>query len=191
MIYFIIGKLIFKGDNFFILESSNFAFKILTTKGVLEKINFSDNLIKVFTFFYFKENTFVLYGFLDEVTLKLFEMLINVQGIGPKTALNILEADSMNDLIYAIVKKEPDLLAKISGVGKKTAERVVLELHNKLNLSFKDVEADKLNLKFELEEILINLGYQKREIKNALTKIDLTNLTLNQALKKVLTLLMR
>ncbi len=188
MIYSLEGEVLFKEKNFLLLKLNNITFKIYCPAEDLKKINNLNQKIKIFTFFYFKENFIEIYGFLNETSLKIFEMLINVSGIGPKTALNILNTESVDDLILAIIEQKPDILIKISGIGKKTAERVILELHNKLNLPIKE-KVSNLDLKLELEEILYNLGYNKNLIKEKLKNLNLNNLKLEEALKQALKLL--
>lgn len=188
MIYSLEGELVFKEKNFLLLNLNGINFKIYCTNEDFKKLPNLKERVKIFTFFYLKENLIEIYGFLNETSLKIFEMLINVSGIGPKTALNILNTESVDDLILAIVEQKSDLLVKISGIGKKTAERVILELHNKLNLPLKE-KSRNLDLKIELEEILYNLGYNKNLIREKLKNLNLTNLKLEEALKQALKLL--
>jgi Holliday junction DNA helicase RuvA len=124
-----------------------------------------------------------LYGFLDRQELEFFEMLINVSGIGPKGALSILSVASIETLKKAIGTGDTIYLTKISGIGKKTAEKIVIELRDKI-----EVDKTGTSLQGELDalEALKSLGYSQNEAREALKKISPltdTNTKIREALK--------
>lgn len=119
---------------------------------------------------YVREDTLALYGFLSEEELTMFEALISVSGIGPKAALGILSIADLDTIRAAIVNKDPSLLTQVSGVGKKTAERVIVELQNKVSAptgaGTRATSADA-----EALEALISLGYKVAEARDALKAV--------------------
>mgnify|MGYP001125021500 CR=1 FL=1 len=172
MIYNIVGKVTERGEDFFILEILGIGLKIFSNTRTLNNLPASANKVKVFTFLYIREDSFELYGFLKEEELRLFEMLNSVAGIGPKTALSILDIDSIENIMAAIIEKRSELLTRGSGIGRKTAERIILELHNKIKLPKASSLTKVMDLNNEIEEILISLGYRRAEIRQALTNLN-------------------
>jgi len=172
VIYNIVGKVTERGEDFFILEILGIGLKIFSNTRTLNNLPASANKVKVFTFLYIREDSFELYGFLKEEELRLFEMLNSVAGIGPKTALSILDIDSIENIMAAIIEKRSELLTRGSGIGRKTAERIILELHNKIKLPKASSLTKVMDLNNEIEEILISLGYRRAEIRQALTNLN-------------------
>jgi len=170
MLHLLRGIVISKGDDFFILETGNFAFKVFTHERTLQNLP-SSGKVKLFCYLYVRDDHIELYGFLDERELKLFEMLDAVIGIGPKTALGILGVDTVERIIAAIIERRTDFLTRMSGVGKKTAERVILELQNKLHLPKTEKITKTMDIDVDIEEALVKLGYMRQEVKDALSKL--------------------
>lgn len=122
---------------------------------------------KLFISMVVKEDALDLFGFCDELTLKLFEMFRSVSGVGPKTALALTGVDSVERLTAAILEKRADLILRTPGIGKKTAERVILELHSRLELGDAGTIASGMILETEVEEALVGLGYSRGEARRA------------------------
>ena len=188
MIYSLTGKLVSKHENFFIIETSGIAFKIFSSAGVLANLPTLGNQFKIFTHLYVREDALELYGFLNEQELGLFEKLNSVTGIGPKSALGILGIGKIDQLIAAINEGRTELLTRASGVGRKTAERIVLELKGKLSLTASPQALSLMESDVELEETLMSLGYNRVQAKTAISNIDpkITNFKdrLKEALRK-------
>ncbi len=125
----------------------------------------------LWTYLAVRENALDLYGFLDKETLDIFELLITVSGIGPKTALNILNVASPQMLRQAVASSDTSYLTKVSGIGKKNAEKIVLELKNKLKTTKEDVNID-MRSEGDVLEALISLGYSERDARGALKRVD-------------------
>jgi len=190
VIYNIVGKVVERGDNFFILEVLGIGFKIFSNNRTLNKLPSLSAKVKVFTFLYLREDCFELYGFLKEEELRLFEMLNAVAGVGPKTALSILDADSIENIMAAIIERRAEFLMRSSGIGRKTAERIILELHNKIKLPQASSLTKAIDLNTEVEEILISLGYKRAEIRKALASLKIEpNQKLEERLRLVLKIL--
>ena len=171
MIGSIKGKIILKTDKFLIVETGGVGYKVSVSPDVLSKAKKLSDEISLWTHTHVREDILDLYGFLDREELEFFEMLINISGIGPKGALSILGIASIETLRKAISTGDTAYLTKISGIGRKTAEKIVLELRDKLGavepgegtLGIKD-DADVL-------EALRSLGYQSAEAREALKRI--------------------
>jgi Holliday junction DNA helicase RuvA len=127
-----------------------------------------------------------LYGFKDRQELEFFEMLINVSGIGPKGALTILGITSIETLKKAIGTSDTSYLTKISGIGKKTAEKIVIELRDKVASEMSEKEGGSLQGELDALEALKSLGYSQNEARDALKKVSSdadTNTKIREALK--------
>jgi len=176
------GKIIFKNDKFVIVETGGLGYKISVSPDTLSKIA-QESEIFIWTHLHVREDALDLYGFLEHPELEFFEMLINVSGIGPKSALIILSIASTQTLKKAISTGDISYLTKISGIGKKTAEKIVIELRDKVGEDKSDI-----SLKGELDalEALKSLGYSGHEAREALKKASATsgtNAKVREALK--------
>ncbi len=188
MIYSVSGKLVLKREAFAVLEMGGIAFKIYTSAGVLAHLPETGADVKLYTYLHVREDALELYGFEDPKALDLFERLNGISGIGPKSALGILGVAKVDQLVAAINEGRTELLTRASGVGKKTAERVILELKGKLTLLSAPQTLSLMESDLDLEETLISLGYSKAQAKAAISKIDpkITNFKdrLKEAFKK-------
>ncbi|MEK7194558.1 MAG: Holliday junction branch migration protein RuvA [Patescibacteria group bacterium] len=117
-----------------------------------------------------RENALDLYGFLDKETLDVFELLISISGIGPKTALGILNVATPSMLRKAVANDDTSYLTKVSGIGKKNAQKIVLELRDKLTTTMED-KSDNLRSEGDVMEALVSLGYNERDVREVLKKI--------------------
>lgn len=135
-----------------------------------------------------REDQLALYGFLSEEELQMFELLISISGIGPKVALSILSIADPKTIRTAIVNKDPSILTRVSGVGKKTAERVIIELQNKVDAIGIDDQATAL-VGQDAIEALVSLGYSVTQAREALKQVpaDITDVStrIRQALKNL------
>ena len=124
-----------------------------------------------------------LYGFSTEPELDLFEQLISVSGVGPKSALSIMDISDLQGLIAAIQEGRPDLLTQASGIGRKTAERIILDLRNKVATTGANASVRRMDADSDLIETLVNLGYRREQAKVALEKVDKETSGLEDRLK--------
>ena len=184
------GQLVAKKNGFLILETAGIAFKVLVSPRALQSLPQNGSQIKVFCSLFSRESApFDLFGFLTEQELYLFERLNTVNGVGPKTAMSVLSVAPIDQLAAAINAGKIDLLTKASGIGKKTAERLVLDLKGKLEMSGGVAEAQTLQLMesdTELEETLVGFGYTKQQAKSAVGKIDLSIIGFKERLREAL-----
>lgn len=180
MISYIKGKILEKGNSYIILENGGIGYKVFVTPEALDsKIG---DIVDFYIYHKVSEDGQSLFGLPNFSTLQFFELLITVSGVGPKVALAILSAAHADSIKQAIANQDSAIFTRISGVGLKTAEKIILELKNK-------VVSDRLqSVNSDVFEALVALGYNQREIREVLKKVDV-NLPSNQQLKEVLKLL--
>lgn len=167
MLYTVSGTLTEKQEMFAVIEVHGIGLKVFLGKEALRRMPAVGVAVKCFTSLRANDEGFTLYGFLSEPALKLFELLTTVPGVGPKSALSLLDLDVTENLTAAILEKKVDLLTRAPGIGKKTAERIVIELQNKLELAHAPGIAARMDVAVEVEEALVGLGYQQGEAKRA------------------------
>ena len=150
---------------------------------------------KLYTYCYIKEDVFDIYGFYDENERRSFELLISVSGVGPKAAISILSSTTAESLAMAIVSENDKVLTSAPGVGKRIAQRVILELKDKISKEIPAVSksggkpaggAMPGNKLTDAAAALAVLGYTPAEITNAMRKIDVEALTVEEIIKEVL-----
>ena len=132
----------------------------------------SAGTVKLFSYMNVRENGIELYGFSSEEELSYFEMLISVSGVGPKSALAILDVAPIKELSAAIKEGRPDLLTRASGIGRKTAERVIIELRTKVQSVHSGIVVEQMETDADLVEALSNLGYRREDARAAVAKVD-------------------
>jgi Holliday junction DNA helicase RuvA len=161
MISFIRGKLVQKERDYIIVDVHGIGYRI----SVPPTSNLSESdEIEVYTHLHVKENAFELYGFFSLEEEELFERLIGVSGVGPKTAMNILSKASVSELKTAIDREDIDIMMNVSGIGKKTAQRLILELKGKLG---EEIEATEMR---DAVSALTSLGYRPTDARGATRK---------------------
>lgn len=189
MIYTLSGTLQDKRDGFVLIDVQGVGYRVFMPRSILEKMPQIGEAVRVFCFMNVKEDGMELYGFLNEKERTCFEMLTSVSGVGPKTAMRILDIAPIAELAAAVQGGKADLLTKASGVGRKTAERVVVELKGKMGEWFDKDVASYLGSNIDIVEALANLGYHRMAIRDALQHIDPELSTLEDRLRAALKLL--
>lgn len=185
MIYSLAGKLIVKKSDWAVVETSGAGFKVLISERASRALPKTGSRVKLFCHLHSSENDICLYGFLSEEDLKIFELLTSINGIGPKAALKVLGVMKPEQLLAAIKSGRSDLLIKAAGVGSKKANRIILELKDKISKAIKLKPGDDAELEsdLKLEGVLKSLGYRKEEIKNALRSMPAKAKTIEEKLK--------
>lgn len=187
MIGSIRGKIILKKEKWLIIETAGVGYKINVSPDTVSKSKKVGEEAILWIHTHVREDALDLYGFLEHSELEFFEMLISVSGIGPKGALTILGVTSIETLRKAIGTGDISYLTKISGIGKKTAEKILIELRDKVGDKMK-AEQGGNSLQGELDalEALKSLGFSQSEAREALKKVDPesnTNTKIKEALK--------
>lgn len=157
-------------ENSVVVETGGVGFRILAPYSVLERISVGDE-VKLHTHFSVREDAMQLFGFLREEELELFRLLLGVSGIGPKGALGVLSALTADELRFAVLSGDAAAIAKAPGIGRKTAQKVILELKDKLDLgeafeakaSHAEEAAGKSSAQKEAVLALSALGYSAQE----------------------------
>jgi len=168
MIASLTGKIESNTDKYVILDINGIGYKVYISGNTFKNLPKKGEKIKLYTHLYVRENIMELYGFLNPKELEIFELLISIPGIGPKGALNILTVVSIETLKRAIANEESAVLTKVSGIGRKIAEKIVLELKNKVGDEF---VGKSLNEDTETIDALISLGYKVQEAREAVKKL--------------------
>lgn len=172
MLYSVAGKLALKSDHFAVVAAGGFGIKLFASKETLKALPAAGTDVKLFTHLYVREDALDLYGFFSPEELDFFEMLISVSGVGPKSALSIMDIAPLAELSAAIKEGRPDLLTRASGIGRKTAERVIVELRGKVASTRSGLVIEKMEGDADIVEALTGLGYRREEARTALAKVD-------------------
>ncbi len=173
MIAYLKGKILNKEQTYIILLVNDIGYKIFADEGLLSGWK-EGGTVSLYIYNYVREDTLALYGFDTLSDLKMFELLLGVSGIGPKSALAVFSVASATDIATAIVNGDPSLLMRVSGIGKKTAERVVLELRNRISKTSIKGEQSGQPQSAGADEIdaLMSLGYSLSQAREALRQVD-------------------
>ena len=170
MIGYLSGTITHKDLEKLIVDVGGVGYEVAVTQRTLNRAKI-DEPIELFIHTYVREDIIALYGFTDAESLEIFRYLISVSGVGPKTALDVLSSASVDEIKDAVAKAQTDIFSAISGIGKKTAGRIILDLQAKLG-AVKELDFKGEPKKEEALQALINLGYKKSEALAALKNVD-------------------
>ena len=173
MIAYLRGKVINKRNNYLILNVHDVGYKIFISSKKYDEVVIGNDL-ELYIYQQVGEQILALYGLNSCDELSFFELLISVSGIGPKTALGVFNIGSIREIQSSILEGDASLICQAPGIGKKTAERLILELRNKVGaLTISDGQLDSYqNLAGEELDALISLGYNMLEAREALKNIN-------------------
>lgn len=187
MYSYIKGVLAELEEDAIVVETGGIGYHIYTTGQTFSRLPSLGDEVKIYTYLYIREDAMLLYGFCSKDELRVFKLLLGVSGIGPKGALAILSVMTTDDLRFAVLGDDAKTIAKAPGVGVKTAQRLILELRDKL--SIEDAFEEKLSqtedtardrakgAKNEAVQALVALGYSSSEALKALGGIEITEET--------------
>ena len=173
MIASITGTIQAKGNRFLIVENGGLGYQVFVTPAVLSTAKTGD-AITLFTYHHVSDLAQDLYGFLSTNDVAFYELLLSISNVGPKTALNVMSVGTIDELKTAIQHGDPTLLTKVSGVGRKTAERIVLELKEKVDEAADSEGGEALREDAEVLDALVALGYVRSEARQAVRQIPKT-----------------
>lgn len=178
MFAYIKGTVMLVLDDYAVVENNGIGYMIFMPSRDLDALRDKKDVL-VYTYYYVREDNISLYGFLDKESLNIFKLLLGVSGVGPKAALSILSCTTPSEFILSVVTKDDKTLSKAQGIGKKLAQRIILELKDK----FKDYEItnekeedrsefiDK-DVSKEAIAALLTLGYTKQEAIQAVKRVE-------------------
>jgi len=179
-----------------VIDHNGMGFLIYVPERIFSEVHVNGAPVRIYTYFQVSENAMALYGFLSREERSLFELLITVNGVGPKAGVSILGTLSPDDLRYAILSDDEKSISKAPGVGAKTAKRIILDLKDKIDMSFISggtttgndlsdpaalLEGDVFN---EALMALIALGYSRSDAYKALGKLDVAAYDSTESLLK-------
>ena len=198
MYAYIKGTLEEKTTDSIVVETAGIGYKIYVSEHTMQKLGEIGEKVKIYTHYHVREDNISLYGFLSNEELKMFELLLQVSGIGAKTAITMLSNITPSKFALAIISNDLKTLTKIPGIGNKSAQRMVLELKDKLKTQTA-IEAteetqeqpDNNESISEAGQALQILGYNKGEITKVFDKIDTHNLSTEELIKEALKRLAR
>lgn len=183
MYSYIKGTLEETGEDYIVIEAGGIGYQIYTTGQTFQYLPSQGAELKVYTYLHVREDAMILFGFLTKDDLSVFKLLLGVSGIGPKGALAILSVMTTDDLRFAVLGDDAKAIARAPGVGAKTAQRLILELKDKLSLE--DAFEQKLaknedmvqnktgGAKNEAVQALVALGYSSSEALKALQGVEI------------------
>ncbi|WP_346866701.1 MULTISPECIES: Holliday junction branch migration protein RuvA [unclassified Clostridium] len=191
-------KGIFKSieKEYIVIECGNIGYKIFTSGSTISNMPAIDQQIKIYTHQIVREDFIGLYGFLTKDEISMFNLLISINGVGPKAALSLMSIANVSTLKYAIITDDDKLITKAPGIGKKTAQRIILELKDKITVggsmpkgtTISDIDIDNEKLS-EAVGALIALGYSDKEAEKAIEKANRSN-SVEDIIKECLKILM-
>lgn len=189
MIASLAGILVSRGEKTVIIEVAGIGYRVFLSADSMAKLPQIGESFKLHTYQHVREDALELYGFLHPSEQQLFELLIGISGIGPKSALSIIGVGGIDQLRRAIAAGDISYLSKVSGIGKKTAEKIVLELREKM--AGRGIVSDHPALRDEADALdaLMSLGYSRDEARSALAAVRDESLPIEKrvsaALKKL------
>lgn len=192
MISFLKGNLESKNIDYIIIEVGGIGYKVYMSSNSINKLGEVGSTIKVHTYMRVREDDISLYGFCSNEELRMFEQLISVSGVGAKSAISILSNISPSSFALAIITGDINTLKKLPGIGAKSAQRMVLELKDKMKTQ-EAIEIEDINVGLienqgndkarDAIEALQVLGYARKDIEIVLSKIDVKNLSVEEIIK--------
>lgn len=191
MIALVIGKLEAKKGRYVVINAGGIGFRIFVSAETLSKMPKVGQTACLHTHLYLRQDALELYGFLTEEELTFFEMLNAVSGVGPKAAMGILGVAAPGKIKEAIAEGDETLLTRVSGVGRKTASKILLELKEKVREELRYVGRIANVADSEVREALEALGYGERQVRDVLKRIPDSVKKVEERLREALRLLGR
>ena len=201
MIAYVKGELIQKQIGYVVIDVGGLGYKIFMSEPSIEEIGSIGDEVKVHTYYRVSEDDISLFGFNTQEELRMFELLISVSGIGAKTAIAMLACIEPSQFAIAVISDDIDTLKKIPGVGPKSAQRIVLELKDKMKKEQQISELTNATLeqKSKIKKVIVAdsktqeaidalqvLGYTKKDVEKALEQINTAELKVEDIIKKAL-----
>jgi Holliday junction DNA helicase RuvA len=158
-----------------VLDVNGIGYEVNIPVSTFEKLPELGKHARLLTHLHVREDILSLYGFWDDEDRKLFQMLISISGVGPRVGIAVLSGVSADEFVKAVANENVSILTKVPGIGKKTAQRLIMELKDKLTdgveMSHVPAPADKLNVVDEAVSALVSLGYRKFEAQKIVEKV--------------------
>lgn len=195
MFSYIKGSLEVKTTGYVVIDINGLGYKIFMSDTAINKLGEIGQIVKVHTYVKVREDDISIYGFNTNEELRMFELLLSVSGIGAKSAITILSNISPSSFALAVITNNVGEIKKLPGIGPKTAQRIILELKDKLKteesidedatLELKDAIKDDNKVQEAIAALQV-LGYSQREIENAIKNVDKDSLSVEDIIRKAL-----
>lgn len=193
---YIRGKLEYKHNEYIVVEANGVGYKIYTSLSTIQDVGSAGDEVKIYTHLHVREDIMSLYGFMTQEELGMFELLLGVSGVGPKAAISVISSMSVSKFGLSVITDDYKSLTKAPGIGNKTAQRIVLELKDKINktdlvASFNEEDeaiiASKDNSRVsEAISALVVLGYTAYEAGKAVAAVYSDDMELEAIIKNAL-----
>ena len=197
MFAYIKGSLEIKFKNYVVIDVGGLGYKIFMSETAINELGEIGENVKVFTYYRVREDDISIFGFRTQEELRMFELLLSVSGVGAKSALAMLSCIEPSDFAIAVISNNVKLLTQIPGIGTKSAQRIILELKDKLKADQNEEQIEQSKLKSakvnenvqEAISGLMVLGYSRKDIEKAFEHLTVETLSVEDLIKKGLILL--
>ena len=204
MLAYIKGELASKQIGYVVIDVGGLGYKVFMSEFAIDNIGNIGDIVKVHTYYRVMEDDISIFGFNTKEELRMFELLISVSGVGAKTAVAMLGSIEPSEFAIAVITEDINTLKQIPGIGPKSAQRIVLELKDKIKKEqqIAELELATKGTKSKIKEVIIEdnkiseattalqvLGYTKPDIDKALQQIDTIEITLEEIIKQALKIL--
>lgn len=190
MFEFLIGDIVNINEDYIVLQNNGIGYKVFTSSNSIMKTQIGKKNQMLYTQLHVREDGLFLFGFTTEEEMEMFRLLLLVSKIGPKIGTGILSSLTPVQIKIAIINKDIEALCKAPGVGKKTAERIILELKDRIDINIskdeKGVDVVSNNGYNEAIEALMTLGYTRFEIEKSMRTIEIDNMEIEDIIRVVL-----
>ncbi len=192
MFAYLKGILEVKTKGYIVIDVGGVGYKVFMSETAVEQLGEIGESVKVYTYLRVREDDMSLYGFNTNEELRMFELLLSVSGIGAKSAITILSNITPSSFALAVIADDVNKIKSLPGIGAKSAQRIILELKDKINAENKDgkspvsmvskIKEDKEKVEEAISALQV-LGYSKKEIEKALANIQMQELTVEEIIK--------
>ena len=197
MFAYIKGSLEMKFKNYIVIDVGGLGYKIFMAENSINTIGDIGDTVKVFTYYRVREDDVSIYGFKTQEELRMFELLLSVSGVGAKSALVMLSCIEPSEFAIAVISNNVKLLTQVPGIGTKSAQRIILELKDKIKTEQSEEQIEQSQEKTskinenvqEAISGLMVLGYSKKDIEKAFEHLTVESLSVEDLIKKGLILL--
>jgi Holliday junction DNA helicase RuvA len=186
MIGYLNGTIELLDQPYLIIDVNGVGYRVLVSESTFLNLEKGQKL-KIYTYTHVREDALELFGFLESLDLKLFENLLTVSGVGPKTALNIFSFGKRDDIIGAIISGDVSFFTSVPRLGTKNAQKIIIELKNKMGSNVEiDLSGKEINENKEVIAALKTFGFSTSESQDALKTINKQNLTTEEKIRLAL-----
>lgn len=200
MLAYIKGTLEMKLKNYVVIDVGGLGYKVFMSENSIDSLGETGEIVKVHTYYRVREDDISIYGFKTQEELRTFELLLGVSGVGAKSALVMLSCIEPSEFAIAVISNNVKLLTQVPGIGTKSAQRIILELKDKLKAEQSELDKEKLE-EAKLQSVKVNenvqeatsglmvLGYSRKDIEKTFEHLAVESLSVEDLIKKGLVLL--